>query len=103
MVSPRRSVRAEPGAQRVLAHSRQLRPSADAAWWTGDEAGQGGLDRTRVRRMGTRGLGVACAAAFEPSPFITALVPAVMLLRASRRGDRVAGGITASQVRWRAW
>jgi hypothetical protein len=30
--------------------------------------------------------GVACAAVFEPSPFITALVPAVMLVRASQRG-----------------
>ncbi len=29
--------------------------------------------------------GVVCAAVFEPSPFITVLVPAIMLLRAGRR------------------
>jgi hypothetical protein len=29
--------------------------------------------------------GVVCAAAFEPSPFLTVLIPAVMLLRAGRR------------------
>jgi hypothetical protein len=39
---------------------------------------------------GLAGWGVVCTALFEPSPFITVLIPAVMLLRANG-GGRAAG------------
>jgi hypothetical protein len=76
----------------------ELSPSVGAFWLTLGSFGLpqillGGLVMRLARTGGTVpgyvgwGLavwGVVCAAVFEPSPFITVLVPAIMLLRARR-------------------